>query len=139
MLFSRATTVVYGIGTDIVSVTRIQAGLDRYGERFARRVLTADELREFLVCRRQAHFLARRFAAKEAAVKALGTGFSNGIGLSQIGVAHAPGGQPQLQYYGKAAEWTQRVHIVASHLSIADEMAYAVAFVVLLRQALPLG
>ena len=67
--------MILGVGTDIVKVSRIQSSLDRYGERFARRILTAAELSAFLAENRQAHFLAKRFAAKEAVVKALGCGF----------------------------------------------------------------
>ncbi|HEX22459.1 MAG TPA: holo-[acyl-carrier-protein] synthase, partial [Chromatiales bacterium] len=67
--------MIYGIGTDIVGVSRLQTNLDRYGERFAARILAESEMAAFRQTQSQAHFLAKRFAAKEALVKALGTGF----------------------------------------------------------------
>jgi len=80
--------VIYGIGTDIVAVPRLQVNLDRYGERFAARILTASEMAVFRETANKAHFLAKRFAAKEALVKALGTGFRDGLSLRDIAVAN---------------------------------------------------
>ena len=124
--------MIFGIGTDIVSVGRIEAGLQRYGERFARRILTDDEYRGYLKSPRRAGFLAKRFAAKEAAVKALGLGFRQGLSLHQISVGHNDLGRPELHYSGHAAEFCSRHGIAGSHVSLADERDYAVAFVTLL-------
>lgn len=123
---------IFGIGTDIVRVARMQASLARYGEKFARRILTPNELSEFLQSDRPAHFLAKRFAAKEAAAKAMGTGFSGGLTPRQIGVGHEQGGRPVLEYYGKAKVLIKKLGISAGHLSIADEEDHAVAYVTLL-------
>lgn len=123
---------IFGIGTDIVRVARMQASLARYGEKFARRILTPNELSEFLQSDRPAHFLAKRFAAKEAAAKAMGTGFSMGLTPRQIGVGHEQGGRPVLEYYGKAKVLIKKLGISAGHLSIADEEDHAVAYVTLL-------
>lgn len=123
--------MIFGIGTDIVRVERIQQDLDRYGNRFAERILTANELQEFHRNAAKANFLARRFAAKEAAVKALGTGFSNGVLLHDIEVAHDAQGKPLLQFHGRARELLQEKSIVVAHISLADEQDHAVAFVTL--------
>ena len=123
--------MIFGIGTDIVRVARMQQDLDRYGERFAERILTANELQEFHRNTGKANFLARRFAAKEAAVKALGTGFSNGVLLHDIEVAHDAQGKPLLQFHGRARELLQEKSIVVAHISLADEQDHAVAFVTL--------
>jgi holo-[acyl-carrier protein] synthase len=127
--------VIYGIGTDIVAIERIQTNLERYGERFARRILAPQELAGFEHSAKPAHYLAKRFAAKEAAVKAMGTGFRDGIGLTQIYVDHDPLGRPLLQFDGRAEERRCALGIGASYLSLSDEQHYAIAFVTLLRQS----
>ena len=123
--------MIYGIGTDIVRVERMQRSLDRFGERFAARVLSSAELEDFRRSLRPAHFLARRFAAKEAAAKALGTGFVRGLRLRDIGVGHDADGKPVLVFHGAAEALLRKLHIQATHLSLADETDYAVAFVLL--------
>lgn len=125
--------MIFGIGTDIVRVERMQKNLDRYGEDFARRILADGELEEFRTQSRPAHFLAKRFAAKEAAAKALGMGFSNGLSLRHIQVAHDANGKPLLQFTGQALQLVSDNGITTSHLSLADEDDYAVAFVTLSR------
>lgn len=125
--------MIYGIGTDIVRIERMRRNLERYGARFADRILTPLEMAEFAASKQQAQFLAKRFAAKEAAVKALGTGFSHGLSPRQIGVVHDTRGRPALEYYGPAKDYCAQVGVGASFLSIADEEEYAVAFVTLLR------
>jgi holo-[acyl-carrier protein] synthase len=124
--------VIFGIGTDIVQVSRMIALLERHGERFSRRILTDDEFKEFSLSKRPAYFLAKRFAAKEAAAKALGTGFGSGLQPCHIGVGHAEGGQPFLEWQGRANELVQILGVNRALLSLADEKDYAVAFVMLL-------
>ncbi len=121
--------MIFGIGTDIVRVARIHDSLERFGERFARRILADQEWDEFLASRRRAHFLAKRFAAKEAAVKALGTGFRDGITMRQIIVSHERGGRPSLTFSERAGEVVCSNGIKSAHLSLSDEEEYAVAFV----------
>lgn len=125
--------LIFGIGTDIVRVDRMRANIERYGDKFAHRILTATEFAEFSASPRPAHFLAKRFAAKEAVAKAMGTGFRDGLSLRDIGVTHDAYGKPQLIYYGKAEDLRRTLNIGEGHLSIADECDYAVAFVALLR------
>ncbi|MBI3571636.1 MAG: holo-ACP synthase [Gammaproteobacteria bacterium] len=123
--------MIFGIGTDIVRVARMQEDLDRFGDRFAERILTVGELQEFHQNASKANFLARRFAAKEAAVKALGTGFSHGVQLRDIEVTHDEQGKPLLEFSGRAREFLQEKKISIAHISLADEKDHAVAFVTL--------
>jgi len=123
--------VIFGIGTDIVRVTRMQKNIERYGDKFAERILTITELSEYRKESRQAHFLAKRFAAKEAAAKAMGTGFRDGLMLHHIGVTHDASGKPQLAFTDQAAEFIQTNRINSVHVSLADEEEHAVAFVTL--------
>lgn len=125
--------MIFGIGTDIVRVGRMQRNLERFGERFASRILTERELQEYSRVRQRAHFLARRFAAKEAAAKAMGLGFRDGLGLRQIGVGHDGGGRPLLEFNGFAREFLERHGITECHLSLADESDHAIAIVTLAR------
>lgn len=125
--------MIFGIGTDIVSVTRIEAALARHGDRFAARVLAAVELEEYRQCARPAHFLAKRFAAKEAAAKAFGTGFRHGISMVDFIVGHDEIGKPLLQFSGGAKIYCQQQGIGESFISISDEKEHAVAFVTLLK------
>ena len=123
--------MIYGIGTDIVQVSRLQASLDRYGQRFAGRILAEVELERFNRYARPAHFLAKRYAAKEAVAKALGTGFRDGLSLRHIIVINDELGRPALQFIDMARTLVDRFQITGSHLSLSDENDYAVAMVVL--------
>ena len=125
---------IFGVGTDIVRVSRMQENLARYGDKFARRILTRSEMEDFARSERPAHFLAKRFAAKEATVKALGLGFSAGLAPRHIGVGHEKSGKPMLEYYGKASALVKKIGISAGHVSIADEDDHAVAFVTLITE-----
>lgn len=124
--------MIYGIGTDIVEIARMRSAWGRHGERFARKILTPVEYAAFSDAKQPVYYLAKRFAAKEAMVKALGTGFRDGIRLTDIGVVHNSAGKPSLLCSGHAETLLQRLHIGACHLSLADERDYAVAFVILL-------
>ncbi len=125
--------MIFGIGTDIVRIARMQKNLDRYGERFAARILDRKELDEFRRSGKPAHFLAKRFAAKEAAAKAMGTGFRDGLAFHHIAVDHEPAGRPVFRFTGQAAGFMQENAIAAAHLSLSDEEEYAIAYVVLTR------
>ncbi|MHB8253622.1 MAG: holo-ACP synthase [Acidiferrobacter sp.] len=125
--------MIIGIGTDIVRVARLSAGLQRFGSRYAARILSAAEYREFEVAARPAHLLAKRFAAKEAAAKALGTGFRGAFSLRDIAIAHDSLGCPRLIMTGGAQALAQRLSVGETHVTLSDEEDYAVAFVVLER------
>ena len=123
--------MIHGVGTDIVCVARMESDVDRYGDRFARRILTDAEYLEYRAVAHRGRFLAKRFAAKEAAAKALGTGFNAEVNMHDIGVDHEPGGRPFLVYSERVRSLCVSSGILRSHLSISDERDYAVAFVVL--------
>ena len=123
--------MIYGIGTDIVHVNRMRENLDKYGNKFAHRILTEKEYSEFKSKKDKASFLAKRFAAKEATAKAMGTGFSGGLSLHHIGVRHDEAGKPILEFIDIAEKFLQEKDIKQTHLSLADERDYAVAFVTL--------
>jgi len=123
--------VIYGIGTDIVQVSRMQDNLAKYGDRFAERILADSEIKRFQEHVNPAQFLAKRFAAKEAAAKAFGTGFRDGLSLRHIIVVNDDHGRPQLQFTEIAQEMSDKFRICQSHLSLSDEPNYAIAFVVL--------
>ena len=123
--------MIFGIGTDIVRVERMTRNLERFGDRFAQRILTRNELSDYEACGSRANFLAKRFAAKEAAAKAMGIGFREGLTLRQIGVGHDDKGKPQLEFEGYAASFIKKKGINAAHVSLADEAEHAVAFVTL--------
>ena len=121
---------IVGIGTDIVEIARIEKQLAK-SQRLAERVLTPDELAIFTQHPFPARYLAKRFAAKEAAVKAIGIGIGNGISFQHVQVDNLAGGQPVLSFSGKFAEICQQLGVSSSFISISDEQHYAVATVVL--------
>ena len=125
--------MIFGIGTDIVRISRMEEALLKNGDKFAQRILTDDELNDFAKTDKQANFLAKRFAAKEAAAKAMGTGFRDGLSLKHIGVGHDDNGKPVLCFSGKACEILEMNSVSDSHVSLADEQEYAVAFVTLVK------
>lgn len=122
---------IHGVGADIVEIRRIAQNLERYGDRFARRILTENEMQGYVSSPRKAAYVARRFAAKEATAKALGTGFRNGLSLKHIAVAHDALGRPLLEFSGRAAVVLEETGIAGSFISIADERENALAFVTL--------
>ena len=125
--------MIVGTGIDIVEVARIEAVYQRRGERFVSHVLHAAELDDFAASHYKARFLAKRFAVKEAATKALGTGQANSVLLRHFYISHDDNGRPALHACDRADEICQQLGVVGMHVSIADETAYAVASVVLER------
>lgn len=123
--------MIYGIGTDIVEVLRIEQSLARFGDAFAQRILTEAEYLEFELSQVKARFLAKRFAAKEAFGKALGTGLRAPVAMQQIGVGHNDLGKPVLVLAPELQAWVEARGVKLMHISISDEKALAVAFVVL--------
>ena len=123
--------MIVGSGIDMVEIQRIQHSADRFGQRFLRRVYTAQEQAYCLRKRNAAESLAARFAAKEAGAKALGTGISHGVNWLEIEVAREPGGRPTLQFHGRAAEFAARLGVDRAALSITHTATLAMASVVL--------
>lgn len=123
--------MIYGIGTDIVGIKRIEESLSKFGDRFVHRILNEAEVREYAEDAQPARFLAKRFAVKEAFSKAFGTGIGAEVSLHDVGLKHDARGKPMIAASVKLAERLLAHKIVASHVSISDENEYAVAFVVL--------
>lgn len=121
--------MIFGIGTDLVQIDRIASALARTPA-LAQRVLTPAEQAGFEASRDPARFLAKRFAAKEAAVKALGTGIGRGVSWQHLEVGHDALGKPCLQLNGGAEARARELGIGQLHLSYSDEQQLVVAFVV---------
>ena len=123
--------MIFGIGTDIVEYARIEKMLARYGARFAERVLSERELTEYQRSANPARLLAKRFAAKEAFAKAVGSGLRAPVSLRRIGITHDGLGKPVLQFDEILRTHLAQLGINGHHLSISDERGMIVAFVVL--------
>jgi len=128
--------MIIGLGSDLCNIDRIQAALDRHGGRFEQRCFT--EIERAKAQRRpltRAGTYAKRFAAKEAFSKAVGTGFNRGVHMKDIGVVNLPSGAPTLALTGGAAErlaqMTPDGHEVLVHLTLTDDHPWAQAFVIL--------
>lgn len=136
--------MIIGMGSDLCNIERIQASLDRFGERFVQRVFTP--LEQAKAARRpytKAGTLAKRFAAKEAFSKAVGTGFKAGVFMKDIGVVNAPSGAPTLALTGGAAARLAAItppgHEAVVHLTLTDDHPWAQAFVVIEARPLSAG
>jgi holo-[acyl-carrier protein] synthase len=123
--------MILGIGTDLIEIDRIQQSLDRFGGRFLERIYTPGEIAYCMAKKSCAESLAARFAAKEAAAKALGTGISRGVGWREIEVRRAPGQRPTLHLTGRAAEWAARLGGGHLSLSLTHTRGLAMAVVIL--------
>ncbi|MBD3816046.1 MAG: holo-ACP synthase [Halothiobacillus sp.] len=125
--------MILGIGTDLVEIERLAQSYARHGDRLVHRILGVSErvAAPASDSPRFTAWLAKRFAAKEAAVKALGTGFSGGISLHDIQTIHNARGAPELIFGGLAQQRLDEIGAVRVHLSISDERSHALAFVVI--------
>ncbi|WP_440874382.1 holo-ACP synthase [Thalassotalea sp. PLHSN55] len=122
---------VVGIGTDIVEIDRIAKMAESARLRLAQRVLTEKEYQKFLLIKSQHNFLAKRWAGKEAAAKALGKGIADGISFQHIEIKNLNTGQPVLVFTDRALEIANQINAQHWHISLSDEKHYATAFVVL--------
>jgi holo-[acyl-carrier protein] synthase len=131
--------MIVGIGSDLIDIRRIEKSLERHGERFIRRIYTDIEQARSEGRRARAASYAKRFAAKEACAKALGTGLSQGVFWRDMGVVNLPGGKPTLALSGGAAKRLAEILPkgcrAAIHLTITDDFPLAQAFVII--EALP--
>ena len=123
--------MIYGIGIDLVRIPRIEAAIGRHGPRFAERILSEAEFEEYAASRHKARFAAKHFAAKEALLKALGTGLRMGIQWRHMEVRNDELGKPFLVCHGRVQELFAERAIANSFLSITDEDEYAAAVVAL--------
>jgi holo-[acyl-carrier protein] synthase len=122
--------MLFGIGTDIVEISRLQKATKASG-RFALRILTDDEMTQYNASKYPDRYLAKKFAAKEALVKAMGTGIGNGYGWHMMQIEHTELGKPYFVFFGAVKEFMSTHHITNCQLSISDEQSYAMATVVL--------
>jgi holo-[acyl-carrier protein] synthase len=123
--------MILGTGTDLIDVRRIERALARFGHRFARRVLVEDEYQRFCGHAKPAHYLAKRFAAKEAFSKAMGTGIHFPVNWHNVSVANERSGKPYLKFSDPLAVLLDQRGIGRAHLSLTDEAEMACAFVIL--------
>ena len=123
--------MIVGTGIDIAEVPRIGAAIERFGDRFLRRIFTAGEIS---YCDSKANRIERyaaRFAAKEAALKAIGTGWKHGVAWTEVEVRREPGGRPTIAFSGRAGEFAAKLGVKRASLSLSHTKDQAVAFVIL--------
>lgn len=125
--------MIYGVGIDLVALGRVEALLARWGARFTARVLMPHELDALAGARRPVHFIAQRYAAKEACAKALGLGLRHPATLQQIGVRNDALGRPLLAFGSELSRYLVEVGVGNAHVSLSDERDLACALVVLER------
>jgi holo-[acyl-carrier protein] synthase len=122
--------MVLGLGTDLIEIERVQASMDRFGERFLDRVFTAGEIAYCMRKKQSAESFAARFAAKEAGAKALGTGISRGVSWKEIEVTREIGQRPMLHFRGRAGDLAKRMGVRRVQLSLSHSRKLAMAMVV---------
>lgn len=121
---------IIGIGTDLIAIDRVANSIERFGEKFLDRVYTRKELEQARAKGNVARRLAMLFAAKEAVVKAMGTGFRHGIRLHDIETIHLTSGKPEISLHGTAAALSSKFGIKAMHISLTDDDGIAMAFAI---------
>lgn len=122
--------MIFGIGTDIVEMSRIESIWRRFGERFADRILMDEEMELFRRSKQPQRFLAMRFAGKEATVKAMGTGFAHGVWLRDVGITNNAWGRPLIIWSERGRAVCDRLGIGKGHVSLTDDAGLIVAFAV---------
>lgn len=125
--------MIFGIGVDVLQAERVARVLERRGEHFIERVLMPAERAQLTRTRRPQRFLAMRFAAKEAIVKAMGTGFANGVWVRDVGVVQNRLGKPEVVYSERGERVRRELGIGDGHVTLTDEAGLVVAVAVLLR------
>lgn len=123
--------MIYGVGTDLIELKRVERVLKRFGDKFARRILCEPELKRFRLHKQPVAYLAKRFAAKEAFTKALGTGIHAPANWHGVWVVNLKSGKPQLEFSPPLRKFMRERKIGRSHLSLTDEKEIASATVIL--------
>lgn len=127
--------MIYGVGTDIVELSRVQATFDRFGQHFVERLLMEEERRLYEENKWPVRFLAMRFAAKEATVKAMGTGFAHGMWIRDVGIIPNDRGRPTVIFSERGREVCERLGVGEGHVSLTDDAGLVLAFAVVMRAA----
>ena len=123
--------MIYGVGTDLIEIKRVARVLERFGDRFTRRILCEPELKRFHAHKQPVAYLAKRFAAKEAFTKALGTGIHAPANWHGVWVENLRSGKPVLRFTPELDRFLKQKNVHAAHLSITDESEMASATVIL--------
>jgi holo-[acyl-carrier protein] synthase len=127
--------VIYGIGVDVLESERIARTLERYGTRFIEHLLMPAEHAQLALTARPQRFLAMRFAAKEAIVKAMGTGFAHGVWIRDVGVVQNAWGKPEVVFSERGERVRRALRIGEAHVTLTDERGLVVAVAVLMKAA----
>ncbi len=127
--------MIYGIGVDVLEQARITAALKRFGERFTNHLLLPAEHAQLAKTQRPERFIAMRFAAKEALVKALGTGFAHGMWIRDIGVAQNAWGKPEVIYSERGEQLRRKLGVGDGHVTLTDEAGLIVAVAILMKES----
>ncbi|MDP9064915.1 MAG: holo-ACP synthase [Pseudomonadota bacterium] len=126
--------MIFGIGIDVLEVRRIERTYGRHGDRFVGHLLMPEEFAQFERTARPVRFLAMRFAAKEAIVKGMGTGFAHGVWIRDVGVVQNRWGKPEVVYSARGSKVRDELGIGDGHVTLTDEAGLAVAVAVLMRR-----
>jgi holo-[acyl-carrier protein] synthase len=127
--------MIFGIGVDVLETARIQRTLERFGERFVEHLLMPEERAQLARTQRRERFLAMRFAAKEAIVKAMGTGFAHGMWIRDVGVVQNSWGKPEVVFSARGEQVRRALGVGEGHVTLTDEAGLVVAVAVLMRAA----
>ncbi|QCI17653.1 holo-ACP synthase [Buchnera aphidicola (Acyrthosiphon lactucae)] len=122
---------IIGIGIDFIEILRIQNIIFNYGNNFAKRILSIEEWEKYIISKNNINFLAKKFVAKEAASKALGTGINDGVTFNQLEFYNNKSGKPKLRFLKNALKKSQQIKCKSIHVSISDQKLYAHALVIL--------
>jgi holo-[acyl-carrier protein] synthase len=125
--------VIFGIGVDVLETRRIAATLARFGDRFIEHLLMPEEAAQLARTQRRERFLAMRFAAKEAIVKALGTGFAHGMWIRDVGVVQNSYGKPEVVFSERGERMRRNLGVGEAHVTLTDEAGLVVAVAVLMK------
>ena len=125
--------MIFGIGVDVLESARIVRTLERFGTRFIEHLLMPQEYQQLAGTARRARFLAMRFAAKEAIVKAMGTGFAHGMWIRDVGVVQNAWGKPEVVFSARGEQVRRALRIGEAHVTLTDEAGLVVAVAVLMR------
>jgi len=123
--------LIFGIGVDVLEAARVKKVHDRFGDHFVARLLLPEERAQMEFTKRKQRFLAMRFAAKEAIVKAMGTGFAHGMWIRDVGVVQNAWGRPEVVYSARGEKMRRKLGIGAGHVTLTDEAGLIVAVAVL--------
>ncbi len=122
---------IYGTGVDLCDISRVEKSLEKHGSKFTKKILHINEQKIMATLKLQSRYLAKRFAAKEAFAKALGTGIAKGVTLPDIEISNDSNGKPLLILHGEANSKLKAIQAKGVHLSISDEKHYALAQVII--------